>query len=203
MLLSTNYRIVPTRAQDAALGEMLADFCHLYKAALEQRSAAYDTGVSLPCNAQIVPLPVMRRERAETQGRWSCTAQQHVLRKLDKTFKAFFGRIKRGAKAGFRRFRAHTRTHAADFRVGDGLTLRKSDKLGLVGVSGEIKLRWHRTLPSTPKSAIPTRQAGKGSIIFHLDVDAVARAGPESVGIDLGLAALVALSNGVTVVRPG
>lgn len=199
---SYKFRINPSRAQAAALSEMLRDFCRLYNAGLEHRIEAYRKGVSVKVNEQIVTLPVIRRDIPE-QGRWSCTAQQQVLRKLDKTFKAFFGRIKRGAKAGFPRFRAAARYHAADFRVGDGLTIRKSGKLGIVGVPGEIKVRWHRELPSKPKSAILTRQSGKWHVVFHVEVAAVERAGPGSVGVDMGLTSLVALSNGETISRPG
>ena len=202
MLLSYKFRIKPNRTQAAALSEMLRDFCRLYNAGLEHRIEAYRKGVSVKVNEQIVTLPVIRRDMPE-QGRWSCTAQQQVLRKLDKSFKAFFGRIKRGAKAGFPRFRAAARYHAADFRVGDGLTIRKSGKLGIVGVFGEIKVRWHREMPSKPKSAILTRQAGKWYVVFHVEVENVERAGPDSVGVDLGLTSLVALSNGETIARPG
>ena len=202
MILSYKFRIEPSRLQAATLGEMLRDFCRLYNAGLEHRIEAYRKGVSIKVNEQIVTLPIIRRDMPE-QGRWSCTAQQQVLRKLDKTFKAFFGRIKRGAKAGFPRFRASARYHAADFRVGDGLTIRKSGKLGFVGVPGEIKVRWHREMPSKPKSAILTRQAGKWFVVFHVEVETVERAGPDSIGIDLGLTALVALSNGETIARPG
>src|SRR5690606_31568554 len=132
-------------------------------------------------------------------ARWSFTAEQQVLRRLDKTFKAFFTRLKRGDKPGFPRFRARTRFHAAEFRVGDGLTIRKSGKLGFVGVPGEVKVRWHRALPSEPKSAILTRQCGKWYVIFHVEVEAQERSGPDSVGIDFGLTSLVALSTGETV----
>lgn len=202
MILSYKYAIKPNRAQSAALSEMLRDFCQLYNAGLEHRIEAYRKGVSVKVNEQIVTLPVIRRDIPE-QSRWSCTAQQQALRKLDKSFKAFFGRITRGAKAGFPRFRAAARYHAADFRVGDGLTIRKSGRIGFVGVPGEIKVRWHRDMPSKPKSAILTRQAGKWFVVFHVEVESVDRAGPDSIGIDLGLTALVALSNGETVARPG
>lgn len=202
MILSYKFRVYPNRTQAAALGEMLRDFCQLYNAGMEHRIEAYRKGVSVKCNEQIVTLPIIRRDIPE-QGRWSCTAQQQVLRKLDKSFKAFFGRIKRGGKAGFPRFRASARYHAADFRVGDGLTIRKSGRLGIVGVPGEIKVRWHREMPSNPKSAILTRQSGKWFVVFNVEVETVERAGPDSVGIDFGLTALVALSNGETVARPG
>ena len=52
-------------------------------------------------------------------ARWSFTAEQQVLRRLEKAFAAFFGRIRRGAKAGFPRFRSRQRYHTANFCVGD------------------------------------------------------------------------------------
>jgi putative transposase len=202
VILSYRYRIEPTKAQAIALSDMLGDFCQLYNAALEHRITAYKRGVSIKCNDQIVTLPEIRRDLPH-QGRWSATAQQQVLRKLDKSYKAFFGRVKRGATAGFPRFRARDRYHAADFRVGDGMTIRKSRKLGFVGVPGEIKVRWHRELPSKPASAILSRNGGKWYIIFHVEVATVNRAGPDSVGIDVGLTTLAALSAGEPVKRSG
>jgi putative transposase len=112
-------------------------------------------------------------------ARWSFSAEQQVLRRLDTTFKAFFAR-------GHPRFRASARFHAAEFRVGDGLTLRKFGKIGFVGVLGEIKVRWHRELPSKPKSAILTRQGGKWYIVFHVEVASVERARPIASALTLG-----------------
>ena len=142
---------------------------------------------------------VAHRALNPPSSRWSLSAEQQVLRRLDKSFKAFFGRIKRGENS-FSRFRAKARYHAAEMRVGNGLTIRKSGRLGFVGVSGEIKVRWHRTLPRKPASAILTRQHGKWYVVFHVEVAAAAaHANTNTIGIDLGLTALVALSNGETV----
>jgi putative transposase len=204
MILSYKFRVYPNRAQEAALSEMLRDFCQLYNAALEHRIEAWRKGVAVSCFDQITNIKIIRRDSLNTHGRWSATAQGLVLRKLDKAYRAFFGRIQRGARAGFPRFKASARYHAADFCVGDGLTIRKSGKLGIVGVPGEIKVRWHRDMPSKPKSAIITRQAGKWYVVFHVEVaEQYGPPRPESVGIDLGLTSLVALSTGEHIARPG
>jgi putative transposase len=200
VILSYRYRLYPSKAQGAALAEMLADFCELYNCALEHRISAYAKGTSVRRYDQSACLPQIRRELFH-QGRWSATAQQKVLHRLDKAYAAFFGRVKRGVVAGFPRFRARARYHAADFQVGDGMTLRKSGKLGFVGVPGEIKVKWHRALPALPKSAILSRNSGKWFVILHVDVQPIERAGPKSVGIDMGLTNLVALSTGETVAR--
>ena len=40
MILSYRYRLYPNKAQDAALGGMLGDFCELYNCALAHRISA-------------------------------------------------------------------------------------------------------------------------------------------------------------------
>src|SRR3546814_10579835 len=110
--------------------------------------------------------------------------------------------IKRGESPGFPRFRASSPYHAAGFRVGDGLTLSKSGRLGFVGIPGEVKVKWHRALPAVPKSAILTRQNCKWYVVFHVKVQVAPSRTGESVGIDAGLSSLVALSTGETVARP-
>ncbi|KDM68706.1 helix-turn-helix domain-containing protein [Acidiphilium sp. JA12-A1] len=53
--------------------------------------------------------------------------------------------------AGFPRFPPKRRFDSAEFRVGDGLTIRKTKRLGIAGVPGEIKAKWHRDLPPEAK----------------------------------------------------
>jgi putative transposase len=184
------------------LGEMLRDFCSLYNAALEERIDAYRKyGISRTYMDQALELKAVRALDVGLE-RWSFSAEQQVLRRLDKSFKAFFRRCKGGQKPGFPRFRASVRYHAAEFRVGDGLTLRKSNRVGIVGIPGEVKCKWHRQLPSDPTSAILTRQNGKWHVVFHVEVETALSTPNATVGIDVGLASLVALSNGKTLPRP-
>ena len=230
--LSYKYRIEPNKSQAAALSDMLADFCRLYNSGLEERINAFKTVANarheivwgewtdrkgktregyvrrhlakvaadktraITYKTQANKLPRLRTDCPDL-ARWSYSAEQQVLRRLEKTFKAFFNRGR-----GFPRFRAVARYHAAEFRVGDGLTIRKNGRVGFVGVAGDIKVRWHRELPSKPVSAILTRQNGKWYIVFHVEVKPVERASPDSIGIDLGLTSLVATSEGDAIERP-
>lgn len=61
-------------------------------------------------------------------------------------------------------------------------------------MTGEIKVRWHRELPSKPASAILTRRNGKWYVVFHVQVEAKEAADADTVGIDVGLTSLMALS---------
>ncbi|WP_449410622.1 helix-turn-helix domain-containing protein [Methylobacterium komagatae] len=158
-LSSYKYRIRPNRTQAAALDAMLRDFCGLYNAGLQQRIEAYRRRrISLSYAQQTGELKACRAADPEGLGRWSFTALQQVLRRLQQAYAAFF---KRGH--GFPCFRAAARYHAATFRFGDGLTVKKDCRLGIVGVPGGIKAVWHRKLPkdATIATAILTRQQGK------------------------------------------
>lgn len=198
-LRSYKFRICPNRAQDAALSEMLRDFCGLYNACLQQRIEAYQRrGISLRYGNQASELKAVRATEPNL-ARWSFTALQQVLRRVDQTYTAFFKR-----KRGFPRFRASARYHAATCRVGDGLTVKKERRLGVVGVPGGIKVRWHRDLPRDAKlgTAILTRQNGKWFVVLSVEAAFPETCGTGSVGIDLGLNALIATSAGETVEAP-
>jgi putative transposase len=69
-------------------------------------------------------------------------------------------------------------------------------------VPGTIPVRWHRHLPSKPASAVLTRQNGNWYIVFQCAVEAGQRTDLDTVGIDIGLTALVALSDETTEPRP-
>lgn len=206
MRLAFRYRLYPTKAQDAVMTAMLGAFCDLYNAALQQRIEAYRRrGTTLRYGQQAGELKAVREADERLSG-FSFSAEQQILRRLDKAFAAFFRRLKTKAKAGFPRFRAKSQFDSAEFRVGDGLTLRKSGRLGIVGVPGEIKVKWHRDLPPEAKvgAAVLSRSCGKWFVCFQIEVpdpEPAAR-GFRPVGVDAGLTALVTLSTGERVETP-
>src|SRR5919206_2099041 len=201
MRLSYKYRLYPSRAQVVALEAMLGAFCDLYNAGLQQRiEACRRQGKTLRYADQANELKAVRAVD-ERLASYSFSAEQQVLRRLEKAFKSFFRRLReRKGKAGFPRFRAKSRFDSAEFRVGDGLTVRKTKRLGIVGIPGEIKVRWHRDLPAGAKvgAAVLCRNGGRWYVVFQIEVpgaEAAERAA-KPVGIDVGLSALVALSTG-------
>src|SRR5919206_904349 len=147
MRLSYKYRLYPSRAQVVALEAMLGAFCDLYNAGLQQRIEAYRRRCkTLRYADQANELKAVRAVDERLAG-YSFSAEQQVLRRLDKAFRAFFRRLKkRNGKAGFPRFQAKSRFDSAEFRVGDGLTIRTDKRLGMVGIHGEVKVKWHRDI---------------------------------------------------------
>lgn len=202
-VLSYKFRLYPSRTQVAGLEAMLGSFCDLYNACLQQRIEAYRrAGKTLRYVDQAGELKTVRAVDERLAG-YSFSAEQQVLRRLDKAFSAFFRRLKAKGKAGFPRFRAKSCFDSAEFRVGDGLTIRKSKRLGVVGIPGEIKVKWHRDLPASAKvgAAIVSRSAGRWFACFQVTVpdgDVQQRDGAW-VGIDVGLSSLIATSDGETV----
>ena len=206
MRLSFKHRLYPNRAQTDSLTGMLGAFCDLYNAALQQRIEAYRRrGTSLRYGNQASELKAVRTED-ERLARFSFSAEQQVLRRLDKAFGAFFRRLKTTAKAGFPRFQPKSRFDSAEFRVGDGLTISKTKRLGIVGIPGEIKVKWHRDLPPEAKvgAAVVSRSCGKWYICFQIELPDAASTerSIKAVGIDVGLTSLMALSTGETVPTP-
>ena len=92
------YRLYPTRVQAAALHQQVDEACRLYNAALDERRSAWRmSGISLRYLDQARQLKAIRA--AGDVGVANFSACQDVLRRVDKTFAAFFRRLKAGQKA--------------------------------------------------------------------------------------------------------
>jgi putative transposase len=147
MLLSYKFRLYPTRIQAAALDLLLGSLCDLYNAALQQRIEAYRRqGRTLRYADQAAELKAVRAADERLAG-FSFSTEQQVLRRLDKAFAAFFRRLKKGGKAGFPRFRAKSMFDSAEMRVSDGLTLKRSRRIGVMYRSTVLR---HRTWVTRP-----------------------------------------------------
>jgi putative transposase len=204
-VLTDKYRIYPNTAQVVGLTGMLGAFCDLDKACLQQRIEAYQRqGKTLNFYDQANELKAVRAVDERLAG-FSFSAEQQVVRRLDKAFKVFFGRVKKD-KCGFPRFQAKSRWDSAEFRVGDGLTIRKTKRIGIVGIPGQIKVKWHRDIPADAKvaAAVLSRSCGKWYVCFQIAVPELYGPWPDkgAVGIDVGLSSLIATSDGETVATP-
>ena len=131
------------------------------------------------------------------------SASQEVLRRVDKTFKAFFRRVKAGLKGGYPRFKSRRRFDSYTFPSwGDGCRLTDAGRLYLQGV-GHLKVQWHRPLEGAIKTVTVKRHAGTWCVGFS--VEYISEALPVSdvaVGLDVGLTVFATLSTGETVANP-
>jgi len=95
------YKLIPTPTQEGELGRVLGLCRHLYNTALEQRISAWQrVRVSVSRYQQEAELKDVRAAFPEFASIHSHVLQD-VLARLDKTYQAFFRRVKAGEKAGF------------------------------------------------------------------------------------------------------
>lgn len=195
------YRLFVTKAQDALLQEQLGEACRLYNACLQERRDAWRVNrESLNYYSQASQLKEIRAAGDLSLANFSTC--QDVLRRIDKTFKAFFRRVKRKEKAGFPRFKSHTRFNSITFpSYGDGCKLIGS-KLRLQGV-GLVKVKLHRTVEGTIKTVTVKRECGKWYVCFSVECACVPLpVSSETVGIDVGLTTFATVSDGTEVENP-
>ena len=152
----------PTRPQTEALMVQLSEACRLYNAALQERIEAYRTHhKSINYCDQAAQLTEIRK--AGNLGLPNCHCAQDVLRRLEKAFKAFFQRIKRGQKPGFPRFKSSRRYDSITFPShGDGNKLLSSGHLFVQGV-GNIKVKLHARCTARLRPSRSSENANTGT----------------------------------------
>jgi putative transposase len=195
------YRLYPNRNQDKALANLLGVARIFYNAALQERRDAWKHGVSLNYYNQANQLKGIRLEN-EWCTALNCSATQDILRRLDKSFKAFFRRIKHGEKPGYPRFKGRDRFDSITFPTyGDGIRL--TDRLYVQNV-GRIKVKLHRPIMGQIKTVTVKRECDKWYAVFTSDIgDIPLNTSPlVPVGIDVGLTSFAALSNGELLDNP-
>src|SRR5712692_9231538 len=200
------YRAYPTPTQGQALHGQVNEACRLYNGALDERRSAWRlNGISLGYYDQANQLKEIRA--AGAVGIANFSACQEVLRRVNKSFGAFFARVKAGEKqVGYPRFRSRFRYDSLTWPSwGDGCALRPTGRLYLQGV-GDLKLKWHRPLPAdaTIKTVTARREAGRWFVCFSVEMGA-----PEpmpvcdlAVGVDVGLTTFAVLSDGREIANP-
>lgn len=196
------YRLYPTGNQTQALNHQLSEACRLYNAALQERRQAYQkAATSLSYYDQANQLKAIRAQGACDLANYSCS--QDVLRRVDKAFKAFFARLKRGVTPGYPRFKSRSRYDSMTFpSYGDGARLRANGKLYIQGV-GEIKVKLHRPVEGQIKTVTVKREAARWYVCFSVErVTAPDTQLYEDIGIDVGLEHFAVLSDGTVIGNP-
>lgn len=164
--VSFKYRLYPTKPQADFLTGELREACSLYNAAKQERDDAWKTcRKSINYYDQANQLKAMRADGCLTLANFSCC--QDVLRRVDKTYKAFYARLKRAEKPGFPRYRSSRRYDSIAFpSYGDGCRLLDSGKLRIQG-AGHIKVKLHRPVEGVIKTVTLKREAGRWYAIFR------------------------------------
>ena len=180
------------------LEEFLNQETLLWNCALQERIEAYNkAGRTISLYDQQKSLTQIRGDD-DWFSKFDAFAQRTCLRRLDKAFKRFFSRVKKGENPGFPRFKPGSRgvksfeTH--QFRIHKALSWH------CVRIKGIGKFRFKGELKGEVKflRIVKTPIRIKIQLVCELpDVETVDERAP--VGIDAGVLNRVSLSNGVQI----
>ena len=200
MKTAYKFRMYPNKQQEASL-DLTLDTCrHLYNLALADRKNAYEQeGISRSYEDQASMLVVEKKD-----GNFKAVFSQvlqDVLRRLDKSFKSFFRRVKNGETPGYPRFKGKGWYKSFTYpQVGFKLD---GSKLTLSKI-GSIRIFKHREVEGKIKTCtIKKDNLGHWYAILVSEVEDVSPIEPKTaIGVDVGLKSLVALSTGEAVEYP-
>lgn len=204
MLKAFKYRLYPTRAQEQAMESLLETHRRLYNSALDGRKNAYQNQKRTATFAEQCLLLTVARREDERLAACSAASCQRTLRRLDRSVAAFFRRLKAGQKPGYPRFRGKGRFDSVEFTYGDGAKLTGDNKARFQGV-GDVKVKLHRPVEGTIKTARFKREADGWHVIYSCDLpegEAVEPSCAPAVGIDLGLKSFLVTSEGESITAP-
>lgn len=196
------YRLYPSKTQKRRLQSVLETCRRFYNALLAERRDAWEQQQrSVGKFEQLREVKVFKKTNPYAADIHSHVLQLVVVR-LDLAFQAFFRRVKAGEKPGYPRFKGRDRFSSFGFKeYGNGFRL-DGRRLKLSGV-GRVAVRWHRALPCAPKTVRIARRADGWYAMFTCRVDATPLPNTgKDVGVDVGITALIATSDGEKVPNP-
>ena len=196
MIRPFKFRFYPDEKQTALLEQTLSSCCFLYNSALQERKYAYEYHQKLSSNDQINELPQAKKAFPEFRGIHSQVLQD-VIRRLDKSFQGFFGRVKNGdKKAGYPRYKPAWRYSSFTYPQ-SGFEILHNGHI-LLSKVGKLRVFMHRTILGRVKTlTIKRDRVGDWFVIVTTESsDAKPKQVKTALGVDVGLKNLVMLSTG-------
>jgi len=205
MLKTYKYRLYPSTTQTKNLFKILACARNFYNMCLSERKWVYELeGRSVSKNDQLQQVKHYKATFPQARQVHS-HALQTVATDIDKTFQAFFRRMKAGEIAGYPRYKNRQRFNSFGFKEhGNGFRL-DGHRLKVFG-AGRIPIRMHRPIPDngTIKTCRIKHQAGQWYVSLAVelpDEPELPKTG-RFVGLDMGISALITTSEGDKVENP-
>ncbi|WP_233554411.1 RNA-guided endonuclease InsQ/TnpB family protein [Deinococcus cavernae] len=197
-LKAFRYRLYPTKAQETALDTTLVLCQRLYNGMLEERRGAYrKAGKSLTAYDQMKALPEVKAALPEYAG-VNAQVLQDVAKRLDKSFKGFFRRVKAGQKAGYPRFRSKDRYDSFTYPQPSQNSVSGDGKHVYLPKIGNVRIKLHRPFCGKLKTLAVKREGREWYAILTCEVprsEALPQTGSQ-VGIDVGTTWFYVTSDG-------
>jgi putative transposase len=208
MMKAFKYRLYPTRKQADVLQFTLDRNRELYNAALEERREAWRMSrVSVTYEMQSAQLPAIKEDRPEYNEIYSQILQD-TLKRVDKAFKNFFRRVKKGEKAGYPRFQGYNRYDSFCYpqieKLKGNPTVRIENGKVIFPKIGHVKVKQHRPMEGKVKTCTIKREGDCWYVVFACEIEASPKLPYTdlAIGIDMGLKHFMTDSNGDVVDNP-
>jgi putative transposase len=211
MRLRFRYRLDPTPVQQQELAQAFGCARVVYNDGLRLREDAYKAGLPYVRDGtllhQVTTTAKLREDRAWL-GEVSAVVLQQSVADLNRAYRHYFRALAkaRAARAQGRkarledrkpRFKSRRSGQAVRFTRNSRFRLLPNGRLSLPKI-GDLKVHWSRPLPAEPSSVTVTMDgAGRYHASFVVEVrEILLPVIKTAVGVDLGLSAFVALSDG-------
>jgi len=195
------YRIYPSKEQKDKLESTLNTCRFLYNCGLRHRIEVYKHGVSISCYEQMSEMVESKDEIHELNLVHSQVLQD-VLKRLDKSYKNFFRRVRLHQNPGFPRFKGKDRYDSFTYSQ-SGFHV-KDNHIHLSKI-GNIKLKYHRSVRGKIKTCTVKRELDQWYVCISTEIESHVKPKVEinnPIGIDMGLSSFLTDSNGKKIENP-
>ncbi|MFD9588257.1 RNA-guided endonuclease InsQ/TnpB family protein, partial [Streptomyces sp. NPDC059980] len=214
MQLRYSFRLYPDTSQQEALARAFGCARVVFNDAVRAREEARKAEQSFPTGAELSKRLIAEAKRTVERswlGEVSAVVLQQSLRDVERAYRNFFASLKgdrKGPRIGRPRFKSRKdRRQSIRFTANARWNITDNGRLSLPKI-GAVKVKWSRTLPTTPSSVTVIKDAaGRYFASFVIDTDPAVDATrmPETdrtIGIDLGLTHFAVLSDGTKIDSP-
>ncbi|MFE1070707.1 RNA-guided endonuclease InsQ/TnpB family protein [Streptomyces sp. NPDC058783] len=214
MQLRYAFRVYPDAGQRIALARAFGCARVVFNDAVRAREDARRSGLPFPTAAALSRKLITEAKRTAERswlGEVSAVVLQQALRDAEAAYRTFFASLKgtrKGPKVGAPRFKSRKDAgQSVRFTANARWCITGSGRLSLPKI-GAVKVKWSRTLPSTPSSVTVIKDAaGRYFASFVIVTDPAADqasmpATDHTIGIDLGLTHFAVLSHGTKIDSP-
>ncbi|MGA5880517.1 RNA-guided endonuclease InsQ/TnpB family protein [Streptomyces cellulosae] len=208
MQLRYSFRVYPSAGQRSALARAFGCARVVFNDALRVREEARAAGLPFVTSAELSKhlTAVKKTPERAWLGEVSAVILQQSLRDLDTAYRNFFDGLKgKRPRMGAPRFKSkRDNRQSIRFTANAAWRITPGGKLRLPKI-GDLKVKWSRTLPSTPTSVTVVRDAAGryfASFVVETDASEVLPETTPEVGIDLGLGHFAVLSDGTKADSP-
>ena len=192
MIMTYKFRLYPTKTQCRMMDETLETCRRLYNSLLSDRIEN-----QIGFYAQKKNIVQLKQGNKFLQAVHSQVLQDVCLR-LDKAFQSFFAGLSKYPK--FKRREKFNSFSYPQYKIGFDL----SGNFLKLGKIGKVKIRLHRTIDGTIKRATIIRDIDQWFVALTAEQRTVEEREEKkpNIGVDLGVANLLALSNGELIPNP-